>query len=135
MNEKDPLLHFITVPDSPIFDIAGEDPPEYEPDEEPAEDFPLEEEPWHDVDKEYSERERLEAAYAPLLEETLQTLREVNRKLHQHMMTRPGEDQFAELYIITRHIHAVNDTIRIFAKHEYKPFLGRKRDEHPAAPH
>jgi len=106
--EQDPLVPFIIITD----------PPDYVPDEEPAWDFPQEEP---------------QEEYARLLEHALTALRELNSKLHDHMLALPEEgaepalsgekeQQFTELLILTSHIYALTKTIGVFRQHDYKPF-------------
>ena len=133
------------VPDSPVFDIAGEnfsipdDPPEYEPDEEPLEDF-FEDFPYEEtrfihgnerIEQLVREHgftgtwEGTEHAYERLLDSTRQVLREENRKLHQFMMAIPelaASDQWKELDILTGHLYALIKTIGMYRTHAYPPW-------------
>jgi hypothetical protein len=102
---NDPVIPFITVPDDP--------PPEYEPDEDPAEDFPQEEEMQQEGD------------YKAFLEKIHGSLDELHRIIHDRMMVIPGtvqDDRWQEMYVLTRHIHALMDTIRLYQRHDYPPF-------------
>ncbi len=98
-------------------------PPEYK-DEDPDEDFPPTE-TQEDYDKQEFEREKAEHEYRQLLEDARKALSEVNLKLHQYMMHTPGgasSDRWREAYILTRHIHALADTISLYQRHSYAPF-------------
>lgn len=109
-------------------------PPEYSPDEEPDEDFPSCGCLCHNAassgncgccDDSRESKEQAEREYEKLLGETRKALSEVNQKLHEHMMALPGRagnERWDELYILTRHIHALADTIRMYQRHEYPPF-------------
>lgn len=100
---NDPVIPFITVPD---------DVPEYEPEEEPGDDFPAaEEEP--------------DPGYRELLDESQRALRDVTHSLHEYMMALPdggASERWKEMYILTMHLHAIANTIDILKRHVYPPF-------------